>query len=107
MRWLLFSHWLSPTTISTFLAGVQGDLRGTKLIAFSKPSFRKAARLLLFALPVGEEQRSALQSLGVDGADGSGDEEPPLTGLWLGGLSTGSEETLLLPLQNDGPLGCV
>lgn len=45
--------------------------------------------------------------LGLDGADGSGDEEPPLTGLWLGGLSTGSEETLLLPLQNDGPLGCV
>ena len=41
--------------------------------------------------------------LGLDGADGSGDEEPPLTGLWLGGLSTGSEETLLLPLQNDGP----
>lgn len=44
---------------------------------------------------------------GLAGADGSGDEEPPLTGLWLGGLSTGSEETLLLPLQNDGPLGCV
>ena len=53
MRWLLFSHWLSPTTISTFLAGVQGDLRGSKLIAFSKPSFRKAARFLLFALPGG------------------------------------------------------
>ena len=64
MRWLLFSHWLSPTTISTFLAGVQGDLRGTKLIAFSKPSFRKAARLLLFALPMGGEQRSALKSRG-------------------------------------------
>lgn len=44
---------------------------------------------------------------GLDRADGSGDEEPPLTGLWLAGLSTGSEETLLLPLQNDGPLGCV
>ena len=44
---------------------------------------------------------------GLDGADGSGDEAPPLTVLWLAGLSTGSEETLLLPLQNDGPLGYV
>ena len=86
MRWLLFSHWLSPTTISTFLAGAQGDLRGAKLIAFSKPSCRKAARLLLFALPwvgsrgalrraeeVANRQAAASTVRGLDGADGSDD----------------------------------
>ena len=77
MRWLLFSHWLSPTTISTFLAGVQGDLRGTKLIAFSKPSFRKAARFLLFALPGGGGQRSSLQSWG-DGWPASSSLDSPV-----------------------------
>ena len=31
---------------------------------------------------------------GLDRADGSGDEAPPLTGLWLAGLSTGLKQVL-------------
>ena len=52
MRWLLFSHWLRPTTISTFLAGAQGDLRGAKLIAF-QAQLQKGSQNLAVCSPSG------------------------------------------------------
>lgn len=51
-RCLLFSHWLHPTALSTFLAGAQGDLRGTKLIAL-RAQLEKGSHTLGVCSPSG------------------------------------------------------
>lgn len=61
MRYLLFSHWLRPKAISTFLAGAQGDLRGAKLIAV-QAQLEKGAKPLVFALQAGGEQRASCRA---------------------------------------------
>lgn len=119
MRWLLFSHWLRPTTISTFLAGA-GRFKRHQINCFPSPAVERqpdsccllskwvgSRGVLCRAKEMADLWTAALMVWGLDSADGSGDERTSPNWGSLVGLSLGLWETLLLPLRNDGPLGCV